>query len=120
MTPRAARESIAASSVAPRGMVTTTVSALSVGGPAQPASNAPASESRNAERGTATCASIGCSAFPVPRSAFSYGGAPPGIQIVLQQQGGGEGVDVGGAAARLAAHLVDGLPHARRGHPFVP
>src|SRR5713101_3432566 len=64
--------------------------------------------------------SPGDSAFRIPHSALSYGGAPPGIQVVLQQQRRGEGVDVSRAAAGLPAHFVDCLPNACRGQALVP
>src|SRR5206468_2888785 len=58
------------------------------------------------------------SAIANPQS-LSRRPSPPRIEIVLQQDRGGERVDVLLAAAGRAPQLADRLEHARRGHPLV-
>src|SRR6266516_7414146 len=75
---------------------------------------------RKWERGTALPATVPRSAFRVPTLAFSRGRSPLGVQIVLQQERGGEGVHIGLAASGAAAHLPYRTQHARGREALVP
>src|SRR2546426_10575821 len=99
---------MAASSVAPAGMVTVTR-----GPSGEPqAARVSDSKTRNAEVGTRNRASNVVRLFRVPRSDFRVltSPPPPGIEVGLQQQRPGQGVHGLPAPPRRPAPLSHGAP----------
>src|SRR2546425_5673742 len=75
--------------------------------------------------GRKAASALGAS-ISIPHSALRtphYGSRrspPPRVEIVLEQQRGGEGVEISFAAPCGSAHFPDRLQRARRGEALVP